>query len=1329
MSPLFHRDYLTRLPLPLAQLYARAHNAKDARGRHDNTFYLFEAWIKLTASVLGAAYLENHNTRQTDRLDSLLSELSLPSLGHWVQILREVAEDFSQRPDAATHPLGHVWAQYTLPRKDLPGMLALHRRIKNGADAQPSNHTSCSVRDVIDALVTYRNTVFGHGAGREEAFYNQEMGPLLFPAVNDLLAESTIDALGPRGTRLMFLTGLRALDDENVELARRELAGLQGERLDPVILNRTDADTLAPQVIAVAWPGRGVPLRLDPLLAFRESETSDEMLFLNRDRNGKQVEYLSYTTGRTERNASMGPALVAMLGKLRQPREGSSVDNAIEGASQPAFEGTSATHKGDYEIIHELGRGGMGVVYLARQASLGRTVALKMLSPELAGDEVALSRFRREMRALARCDHPNIVKVLASGTMPDGSLYYTMEHVPGCDLEEVWRALSADTSGRSSSSLGSLTLTDTVRTLAGRERRARGKGMAAGDSSNATADVSRSTEQVSAEGVATASVVTGSVSTPSVPSTSVVMASDETPVPAPSSRSEVARRAAELTDDPGGYVRRVAGLIRDAALALQSVHEQGIVHRDVKPANLMLTADGSRVVLMDFGLAKESSAQLTSSRAGGLLGTMRYAAPEQLAAASLNVGAPADVRGLGVTLWELLTRKRLFSDAADEKQLAMKVHETDVPRLREIDPGFDADLEAIVARAVERRASDRIQSARLLADYLQSWLDGKPIPLRVPNTTELMRRWMREHKALGGSAIGVVVALCLGMAGTTWQSIRATRAEKRATANEQRAIDQSNRAERERAIAEKRFDLVRSLANVFLFETYDRIRYLPASGDAVTHLIGVADQYLQQLQSEGRDDPRLLYDIGAGYIKLADIQSQQARRDETLATLQKALGLFKRLQEIEPGNTDALRGLSAVHFGLSQSAFTRGELNESIELARTSVRYAQDYLKLFPTDNEALRHATLAHHQLGSTLFDKGEWTGGLATMKEAVEYARRRQLLAPDSIDAASDYLLEVTHYSQILTVSGDRAGAEKLLTEVEDVADAQRSSHPSDTRFFGHVGRIQKMRGEFFLQRGELPEALARLQRAREAFAEVCRFNPSNIHELDNLLVTIDTSCRVMGQADEKESLRQCADEYAKRAEDFLALAGNVPKARAWKSSALLARGQYEYAMGRTDTFVKLCEDAALVLQLPDDITQADYALVRQWTICRNQRALQLSLTKPAEVMNDLEADEKKLTAWQTKYPQDRTNQAVILANLSLQSFVADMTMQSSPIAGVAARLKGVKAMRYALEICETFRKEGHGTSQEPSILERADVFIPMEAKAYRERWKIAGPTTKTG
>ena len=351
----------------------------------------------------------------------------------------------------------------------------------------------------------------------------------------------------------------------------------------------------------------------------------------------------------------------------------------------------------------------MGVVYLARQLSLGRLVALKMLPGDLSGDQAALARFRREIRALGRCDHPNIVKVLASGELPDGRLYYAMEYVPGCDLEQVWREMSGSAAKGDASHLGGSSWAQAVLSASRKRREAAAARPAA----------------------------------PTVPLP---------PLP-------------ELPggpDDPGGYVRRVAGLMRDTALALQTVHDQRLVHRDVKPANLMLTPDGLRVVLMDFGLAKGESLTTPESRAGGLLGTLRYAAPEQLASANLAVGPAADVRGLGVTLWEMLTRRRLFAEVGeDEARLAQRVLTEDPPLLRRVDPSLGRDLEAIVARATERRVADRIPTARRLAEYLQLYLDGRPLPIRPPGLRERAWRWARVHKTLGALAAAAAGVLLL----------------------------------------------------------------------------------------------------------------------------------------------------------------------------------------------------------------------------------------------------------------------------------------------------------------------------------------------------------------------------------------------------------------------------------------------------------------------------------------------------------------------------------------------------------------------------------------
>jgi serine/threonine protein kinase len=430
----------------------------------------------------------------------------------------------------------------------------------------------------------------------------------------------------------------------------------------------------------------------------------------------------------------MEPALQRLLEQVAaEARRGESTgrseaDAVADDNSQPATPRAniaSAPSIHDYQVLAELGRGGMGVVYLARQLSLGRLVALKTLTADLLDDEIALARFRREMRALGRCDHANIVKVYSCGALPDGQLYYAMEYVPGADLEHIWRELAGANGSSDRTGSG---WTAAVRSAS--QKQLEQTKFKADDGTVERANPSAA-QAVSLLGAAPAETSAAATSTlpdpPELP-----------PVP----------EEENIRD----YQKRVAGLIHDAALALQAVHDQNIVHRDVKPANLILTADGSRVVLMDFGLAKGQSTALTSTRSGGLLGTLRYSAPEQLAAANMTVGPPVDVRGLGVTMWELLARRRLFADADDERQLATWVLNRDAPLLRTVDPSLDADLEAITAKATDRNLETRIQSARELADYLEMYLAGKPVLIGTPKRTEkLLARW----------AIPIVILLAL----------------------------------------------------------------------------------------------------------------------------------------------------------------------------------------------------------------------------------------------------------------------------------------------------------------------------------------------------------------------------------------------------------------------------------------------------------------------------------------------------------------------------------------------------------------------------------------
>lgn len=869
----FRREYLIRLPLPLAQLYCRARNAKDGRGRHDSCFYLFESLIKIAGMPMVACYHEElkNGGENVEALDRLLAQLALPSLGQFVGILRETARYYGERDDAETHPLGHVWGQLNEKRKELKGMLELFRRIKNGPEGKLAGDRSVTILQLIDALVTYRNAVIGHGAGRATSFYEEEMGPLMFPAVNDILEEGVWDLLGPSGSQLVLLEQAAEGEDGRYEVEVRELIGLQSERSAPAFLDSDTGKDFTPDRMAILWPGREEPLMLDPLLLYQENEISEDVLILNRDRNRKQVEFLSYATGETTRNKLMSPAMNAFMALVSPPKPkeekpqqetaatSKPADETSKGEAQPeAATAEEDEPQADYEILAELGRGGMGIVYLARQTSLGRLVALKMLPPELRKDEVAILRFRREMRALGHCEHPNIVKVIACGTMPTGEPYYAMEYVPGTDLEQLW----LETAGHVDVSVADLT-----------------SATFSGAVSTASTKMRAQTAERTKAGLASKSG-TGPGETPAADNIQANVPSiDDVDIlpPIPEFRAP---------EDKGGYSIRIARMIRDAALAVQCVHDQGFVHRDIKPGNLMLTPDGERVVLMDFGLAKQDGAQMSeASSGGGFLGTLRYSSPEMIEAATKRVGPQVDIRGLGITMWELLTRRKLFADCEDESQLSRAVMEEDVPLLRSVDPAFDRDLEAIVARACERDAEDRIETAADLALYLELYIEGKPIPIRTPGLGEMIWRWVKAHKSL----VSTVATTALIVAATITVSFI--------------MITQSRNAERAAKVeATQRFREARDTIETSLTGVSNALKFFPGVQETRTRLMKKAAEDYARFAQEKSDDPELQAESGRAFLRLGNVRMLLNEFDEAKEAFQSAETLFKELLKRDPNN-------------------------------------------------------------------------------------------------------------------------------------------------------------------------------------------------------------------------------------------------------------------------------------------------------------------------------------------------------------------------------------------------------------------------------------------
>ena len=362
---------------------------------------------------------------------------------------------------------------------------------------------------------------------------------------------------------------------------------------------------------------------------------------------------------------------------------------------------------GEFELLSELGRGGMGVVYRAWQPSLGRQVALKELRNP--GDARAEARFAREIRALGRVEHPHLVKIFTSGSDGD-RWYYAMELVEGAPLSAVCERLQTTAGGAAQVDLK--TWQEAVNTVCTETRRAE----------------------------------------------KPLGAPPEGARPAPEPAAPVALAAGR------NYVRHIADLMRQVAEALHALHEAGVVHRDVKPGNILVASDGSQATLMDLGLAQvadDVEGRLTRTRQ--FVGTLRYASPEQVLAVG-RLDRRSDVYSLGATLWELLALRPLFgaTDQTPTPDLMEKIQREEPGRLRKYHAGIPRDLEAIVQKCLEKDPGKRYATAAELARDLRRFLDGEPVRARPVGGWERGWKWVRRHPTKA-AAIGLLAALVVAL--------------------------------------------------------------------------------------------------------------------------------------------------------------------------------------------------------------------------------------------------------------------------------------------------------------------------------------------------------------------------------------------------------------------------------------------------------------------------------------------------------------------------------------------------------------------------------------
>jgi len=379
---------------------------------------------------------------------------------------------------------------------------------------------------------------------------------------------------------------------------------------------------------------------------------------------------------------------------------------------------------GDFCLERRLGAGGMGVVYQARQVSLNRQVALKTLPCSLVGGASAIERFHREARAAATLRHPNIVTIYAEG-LEQGICYFAMEMIEGDPLDRIIEDLRATKASTSGQNLSP------------------GEG---GPESHDRRQPANETDH-------------------------------------PHRESCLLRNCRSHRE----YFDVVARLVSEVADALAYAHEEGIIHRDVKPSNLMLACDG-RLVLLDFGIAricKERAMTLT----GAFIGTPRYMSPEQIAGDHGTPDHRSDIYSLGATLYELLTLEPLF-DGDTKEQVIGQILSQEPSRPRDVERRIPADLETICCKAIEKDPDHRYGTARELAADLRRYLSGCVIKAKPPGHVDRVVKLLRRRKVATILVGGIVLALALA-GGIAWKHYTTRWAQQDAMAKIDRLIQQN----------------------------------------------------------------------------------------------------------------------------------------------------------------------------------------------------------------------------------------------------------------------------------------------------------------------------------------------------------------------------------------------------------------------------------------------------------------------------------------------------------------------------------------------------------
>lgn len=617
---------------------------------------------------------------------------------------------------------------------------------------------------------------------------------------------------------------------------------------------------------------------------------------------------------------------------------------------------------GDFELRHEIGRGGMGVVYEARQVSLDRLVAIKILPFASVLDSRQIARFKHEAQAAAQLHHEHIVPVFAIG-LERGVHYYAMQLVNGQSLDH-WIAAQKE-----------------MRT---------------------------------------------------------------------------SLRSRQLSNE---HFTNVARLGLQAAEALHAAHEYGIVHRDIKPSNLLIESavKQSKLWVTDFGLARMQR-EVSLTRTGDLVGTLRYMSPEQATGRSTLVDHRTDIYSLGATLYELATLSPAYSDD-NTAAIIRQIETRDPTPLQQLRPEMPADLANIIHTAMSRNRDDRYATAADLEADLRHYLAGEPTSARAPSLSDRVIRWGQRHARVVAIATSL---LLLAVIGLTISTLLIVREQSRANQN----LAKSQQSARD----------ARDVLDQFGRQLSERLAHIAGAEEVRRDLLLAASDYYRRFIADSQHDPSLQTELAVAYGRLASLLDEVGTTEESLAAHQRAVGY---LQKIATENvTD--------------------ETRQRLAVAQSNLALAMRRAEDFTAASEQLQQAISTQQALCLQSPGNRQFAAELATSYSNLGLVQ--QAAGGDSAEAA--FQQAVAQWSSLLTAEPESyLYQQRLAAAYNNLASVPAKDNPRQAvQLYQQALALQQqvakakpsddeLQRELALTHFNLAAACSRLQQYSEATAEYRR------------------------------------------------------------------------------------------------------------------------------------------------------------------------------------------------------------------------------------------------